>query len=76
MAAFGMSRAVMGVFMADDDSFGDPEDGDSEDAWNLRKCSAAALDVLAGVFHEAVFDTTLPYLTNNLNHADNQRRRV
>ena len=49
----------------DDDSFGDPED-----AWNLRKCSAAALDVLAGVFHEAVFEATLPYLTNNLNHAE------
>lgn len=49
----------------DDDSFGDPED-----AWNLRKCSAAALDVLAGVFHEAVFEATLPYLTTNLNHAE------
>lgn len=49
----------------DDDSFGDPED-----AWNLRKCSAAALDVLAGVFHEAVFEATLPYLTSNLNHAE------
>ncbi|KAF2998002.1 hypothetical protein E8E13_007173 [Curvularia kusanoi] len=49
----------------DDDSFGDPED-----AWNLRKCSAAALDVLAGVFHEAVFEATLPYLTSNLSHAE------
>ncbi|KAF2033997.1 ARM repeat-containing protein [Setomelanomma holmii] len=50
----------------DDDSFG----GDPEEQWNLRKCSAAALDVLASVFHEAVFQATLPYLTDNLNHAD------
>jgi transportin-1 len=49
----------------DDDSFGNPED-----QWNLRKCSAAALDVLAGVFNEAVFEATLPYLTSNLNHAE------
>lgn len=49
----------------DDDEFGDPEE-----QWNLRKCSAAALDVLASVFHEAVFEATLPYLTNNLNHAE------
>jgi hypothetical protein len=49
----------------DDDSIGDPEE-----QWNLRKCSAAALDVLASVFHEPVFTATLPYLTTNLNHTD------
>lgn len=49
----------------DDSAFGDPED-----QWNLRKCSAAALDVLASVFHEAVFQATLPYLTENLSHAE------
>ena len=49
----------------DDDSIGDPED-----QWNLRKCSAAALDVLASVFHEPLFNATLPYLTSNLNHAE------
>ncbi|KAF2194481.1 ARM repeat-containing protein [Zopfia rhizophila CBS 207.26] len=49
----------------DDDSLADPEE-----QWNLRKCSAAALDVLASVFHEPVFTVTLPYLTENLNHAE------
>ena len=49
----------------DDDSVGDPEE-----QWNLRKCSAAALDVLASVFHEPVFEATLPYLTTNLSHAE------
>lgn len=49
----------------DDDSIGDPEE-----QWNLRKCSAAALDVLASVFHEPVFAATLPYLEKNLPHQD------
>lgn len=48
---------------SDDDSIGDPEE-----QWNLRKCSAAALDVLASVFHEHVFENTLPFLTANLKH--------
>ncbi|KAF2816007.1 transportin-2 [Mytilinidion resinicola] len=49
----------------DDDDLVDPEE-----QWNLRKCSAAALDVLASVFHGPVFAVTLPYLTDNLNHAE------
>ena len=44
--------------------------GNPEDEWNLRKCSAAALDVLASFFHQPVFDITLPYLKENLNHHD------
>ncbi|KAI4201614.1 MAG: hypothetical protein LQ350_003093 [Teloschistes chrysophthalmus] len=60
----------------DDLSEGEIEDGDDvaaanvEDRWNLRKCSAAALDVLASSFHGAVFAVTLPYLTENLRHRD------
>ena len=48
------------------------EDGeaDIEEQWNLRKCSAAALDVLASTFHGAVFDVALPYLKDNLRHED------
>ncbi|KAK7187949.1 hypothetical protein DPSP01_003162 [Paraphaeosphaeria sporulosa] len=55
----------------DDDSVGDPEE-----QWNLRKCSAAALDVLASVFHEPVFQATLPYLTTNLSHAEWPQREA
>ncbi|KAL8806307.1 MAG: hypothetical protein Q9182_001454 [Xanthomendoza sp. 2 TL-2023] len=44
--------------------------GNLEDRWNLRKCSAAALDVLASHFHGAVFTITLPYLTENLRHQE------
>jgi hypothetical protein len=61
-----LSEGEIDDFDDDDDSIG----GDPEEQWNLRKCSAAALDVLASVFHEAVFQATLPYLTDNLNHVD------
>lgn len=60
-----LSDGEIDEFDDDEDAFDDPEA-----AWNLRKCSAAALDVLASVFHEAVFQATLPYLTDNLNHAE------
>jgi len=55
-------------FEDDDDDDDELEDG--EGSWNLRKCSAAALDVLASAFHGPVFDETLPYLKENLVHAD------
>ena len=56
----------------------DDEEGDEnpEENWNLRKCSAAALDVLATNFHEAVFEITLPYLKDNLGHGDWPRREA
>ena len=50
------------------DELSDDDDGDEdpEDRWNLRKCSAAALDVLAGVYHQPIFDIILPYLKDNI----------
>ncbi|KAG8528840.1 uncharacterized protein KY384_006529 [Bacidia gigantensis] len=51
---------------------GEIEDEDDEDdqeidgQWNLRKCSAAALDVLASKFHQLVFDIALEHLSKNL----------
>ena len=44
------------------------EGGDPEDQWSLRKCSAAALDVMAVNFHQPVFEIILPYLRDNLAH--------
>ena len=61
----------------DDDSLSEGEieepgdnEVDPEDEWNLRKCSAAALDVLAGIYPDQVFETSLPYLKGNLTHQD------
>jgi transportin-1 len=55
----------------------DDEDGeDPAEAWNLRKCSAAALDVLASQFNLQVFELTLPYLKNNLSSGEWPRREA
>ena len=51
----------------DEDDYED-EEGDPEEEWNLRKCSAAALDVFAVVFQQPVFEIILPYLKENLSH--------
>ncbi|KIW18363.1 hypothetical protein PV08_02651 [Exophiala spinifera] len=45
------------------------DDDDPENAWSLRKCSAAALDVFAVNYGVAVFDIILPYLKENLSHS-------
>lgn len=41
-----------------------------DDTWNLRKCSAAALDMLATFFRDSIFSIALPYLKENLCHDD------
>lgn len=46
------------------------DDGNPEDRWNLRKCSAAALDVFATDFKGPVFEAILPYLMTNLKHEE------
>lgn len=54
----------------------DYEDGDPEEEWNLRKCSAAALDVFAVVFQQPVFEIILPYLKENLSNTSWPRREA
>jgi hypothetical protein len=56
--------------VSDDDDDEDEDGGDPEDQWTLRKCSAAALDVIASHFHGPVFEVTLPYLKDNLGHKE------
>ncbi|KAF8768435.1 transportin-1-like isoform X2 [Argiope bruennichi] len=46
------------------------DDDSSLSDWNLRKCSAAALDVLASVFHEELLPVLLPILRETLFHQD------
>lgn len=50
------------------DEGSDFEDEDPEDAWTLRKCSAAALDIFSNVYHSPVFELILPYLKETLRH--------
>ena len=53
-------------FDSDDGIFGD----DFGSEWNIRKCSAAALDVLSNVFHDELLDPLLPILQNCLINND------
>lgn len=56
----------------DEDSVSDDglDDDNTLSDWNLRKCSAAALDVLANVFHEELLGVLLPILKETLFHQD------
>ncbi|GAU89346.1 hypothetical protein RvY_01903 [Ramazzottius varieornatus] len=54
---------------------GEEEDDDEDDneemtEWNLRKCSAAALDVLSNVFHDTLLPVLLPPLKEVLMSPD------
>ncbi|RWS31760.1 transportin-1-like isoform X2 [Leptotrombidium deliense] len=51
---------------SDDES--DDDNDNSLSDWNLRKCSAAALDVLANVFHDELLPVVLPILKETLFH--------
>uniref|UniRef100_A0A671KPM4 Transportin-1 n=1 Tax=Sinocyclocheilus anshuiensis TaxID=1608454 RepID=A0A671KPM4_9TELE len=51
----------------DDD---EDDDDDTLSDWNLRKCSAAALDVLANVFRDDLLPHLLPLLKGLLFHPD------
>ncbi|EMR10996.1 hypothetical protein PNEG_00598 [Pneumocystis murina B123] len=60
----------------EDDSFNqsDYDYDESEDEtysqWNLRKCSAAAFDVLSTVYHNKLLEISMPYLRQNIFNED------
>jgi len=56
-----------------DDGGGDDEDDDDDDGgddeateWNLRKCSAAGLDILSSVFHDDILPFLLPLVQEKI----------
>ncbi|KAI9155230.1 Importin subunit beta-2 [Paramyrothecium foliicola] len=52
------------------EDYEDAEDGDADEKWTIRKCSAAALDVFARDFRGPVFAAILPYLSQNIKHEE------
>ncbi|XP_071433893.1 transportin-1-like isoform X1 [Pithys albifrons albifrons] len=54
----------------DDDDNDLDDDNDTISDWNLRKCSAAALDVLANVFRDELLPHILPLLKELLFHPE------
>ena len=63
-----MAEGQEGMGEGDSDSDSDDDDLKKEalSDWNLRKCSAAALDVLSNVFHGSLLPVLLPLLKQNL----------
>lgn len=54
----------------DDDDDYDDDDDDEAEAWNLRKCAAAALDVISTVCENQMLPHLLPLLTSALNDSN------
>ncbi|KAB0801453.1 hypothetical protein PPYR_05807 [Photinus pyralis] len=54
----------------EEDDYDDGDDDSSLSDWNLRKCSAAALDVLAIVFSDELLPILVPILKETLFHLD------
>ena len=50
----------------DDDDYDDDDEEDQAGEWNIRKCSAAALDVMAVSFGNDLLEILLPYLKERL----------
>eukprot|EP00741_Cyanophora_paradoxa_P008025 tig00001239_g7764.t1 len=52
----------------DDDEDDDDDDDDDEEVseWNLRKCSAAGLDILSGIFGDEILPILLPLIQERL----------
>lgn len=60
--------------LEDDSDFDDDYDYESDDdtysQWNIRKCSAAAFDVLSTVYHNKLLEISMPYLRQNIFNED------
>jgi transportin-1 len=55
----------------DDEYYSDDDDDDEGySTWNLRKCSAAALDVLSTVYNAHLFEVIKPFLVQNIRNED------
>ena len=52
--------------MAHGEEEGSDDDGEEINRWNLRKCSAAGLDVLSTVFGEELLPIVLPIVEQRL----------
>lgn len=61
-------EAAGGEEEEDGESYYSDEEDDDEDYsdWNLRKCSAAALDVLSTVYNAHLFEVIKPFLVQNI----------
>ncbi|KAJ3131569.1 Transportin-1, partial [Physocladia obscura] len=55
---------------SDDDDYDDDDDDDADSEWTLRKCSAAALDVMSNIYLDGILEALLPRLKEFLGSED------
>jgi transportin-1 len=60
----------------DDESDLDDEDEEEANQWNIRKCSASTIDVMASVYGDDLLLTLLPLVNEQLFHQDWKRREA
>ncbi|KAL2912933.1 hypothetical protein HK105_207604 [Polyrhizophydium stewartii] len=60
----------------DDEDDGDDGDDDVDNEWNVRKCSAASIDVMATVFRDSLLPVLLPLLKDQLSSAEWSHREA
>lgn len=51
---------------SDDDEDDEEDDFDNSYTWNLRKCSAATIDILSGIFPVEILTIAFPIIKNNM----------
>lgn len=71
--AAGAGKSKYGGSLDDEDEFDDYDpdlDDDGSTEWNLRKCAAAALDILAVRFGDDLLKVLLPHLNERLHSQD------
>jgi transportin-1 len=71
--ARGSSKSLEGN-MDDEDGGYEAADDEAYD-WNLRKCSAAGLDILSNVFQDTLLPVLLPLIQEKLNDKENWKIR-
>jgi len=59
----------------DDDDYSDDDDEDEAGEWNVRKCSAAALDVMAVSFGGIMLEILMPHLQQRLFSEDEWEKK-
>ncbi|CAB3404704.1 unnamed protein product [Caenorhabditis bovis] len=61
---------ILNLGGSEDEADDEDDDDDTGSEWNIRRCSAASLDVLASIFSKELLEHLLPILKETLVHSD------
>ena len=60
----------------DESDYDSEDEDDYDEEWNIRKCCAAALDMLASVYNNDILDSFIPVVNQMLNHPEWQTKEA